>query len=236
MTLPELMAVSAGLKCEGPNRCCYCGAGARDPYTLPLSFTTRDTLTLPRSQFICVGCKICLEEAGVAGYPDGEIYRFTKAYRRMLSHVITTSKVTQATKGHIEFLRNTCLNPPAPPFAISIAVSGQKHVLYRGRVCHSRDNITMSLEGQLISYRREDLVKRLGLTSRLVAATGKPALAESVTSSFWFRVCEKYVEGESLCEEWQYVREEPLSQLASFLTPKKEDCERVYPSNRHPGI
>lgn len=235
-TLSQLLAIAMGSRCEGPHRCCLCGSPASQPYQLPDSFTTRDILANPRGAHICAGCVLAMHEAGEAVYPDGVRYQFTKSFRRMLSHVVTPTSVVMATKGHMEYLRNVCTNPPDPPFAISLAVSGQKHVLFRGRVCHSRDSIVVTLEGEAIHYRPAELIERLQLCGRTVSATGKPALSDPPSASFWFRVCDRFDQGESYCSEWERVREEPLSRFAAFLSLSKEGAEREYPSDRHGGV
>lgn len=242
-SLPSLLAVASGRPCSGPHRCVFCAAPASEPYTLPDSFTTRDTLRCPGSGYICSGCVLALEEVGTATYHDGERYEWTKAYRRMCSHVITADprRVVMATKAHGDYLRGVCLSPPDPPFAVSLAVSGQKHVLYRGVVCWSRSDAAVTLEGERVDYRPDELADRLALCGRLCAATGKPALDETPGVSLWIRVCERYgaAAGESMCEEWDRVRQEPISRLASFLTPRKDVCDHEYPGcpgDRHDGV
>jgi CRISPR type IV-associated protein Csf1 len=232
MTFAELLAIASGEKCEGEFRCVFCGAQASREYQLPSSFTTRDTLAVPNGKHICNGCILSTQESGEATYHTGEVYQYTKAFRRMCSWVVTRKQAIAATKGHIEYLRGVCLNPPEPPFGISIAVSGQKHVIYRGVVCHSQHDISLTLEGETISYKPSDLQKRLELCGKLAASTGKPALSETPSASFWIRVCDRFANGEELCTEWEQVMNEPLSRLAVFLCPKKEDCESAYPSDR----
>lgn len=235
-SFPELFAVANGAKCDGPFPCVYCGAPASQEYELSKSFTTRDTLARPGSKHACAGCLLCLEESGTAVYHTGERYEFRVSFRRMCSWVVTREKTVAATKGHIEYLRGVCLDPPDPPFGISIAVSGQKHVLYRGVVSHSREFVSLTLEGERVDYRPDQLRERLLLCGKLVAATGKPALVEPLSQGFWNRVADRFSSGESLCELWSHVREEPLSRLSAFLCPNKEICERLYPGDRHGGI
>src|SRR6185437_9190387 len=236
MTGPQLLALANGIVCNGQHRCIFCGAPATRSHTLSESFTTRDTLKCPGSQFACDGCFLCLEEVGDAVYHTGETYRFTKAFRRMCSWVVTDKYATAATKGHLDYLRRICIDPPSPPFTISLAVSGQKHVMYRSVVNHDVGSITVTLEGEPVTYRCEELAARLTLCGRLVSATGKPALAESPKSSLWFRVCERFADGEAYCSEWERVRNEPLSRLAAFLSPAKEVAEREHPGDGHNGI
>lgn len=236
MTGPELFALAHGRRCTGPHRCLFCGAPAAAPYALPDSFTARDTLRCPGSPFACAGCSLCLEESGDARYPDGTTRHFTKAFRRMCSWVVTATTAVAATKAHLDYLRGVCAGPPAPPFLVSLAVSGQKHLLYRGVVNHTTAAAAVTLEGERIDYRPGELRDRLALCGRLCAATGKPALAGPPTPSFWFRVCEAFAAGDRLCETWSRVREEPLSRLAAFLCPPKEACQREYPGDRHDRV
>ena len=236
MRLPELVGLAHGVACAGPHPCCFCGAAAARPYALPDSFTARDTLARPGSPWLCGGCAVCLQEAGVARYPDGTIYPFTKAFRRMLTHVVTAGSCVVATKAHTAWLRGVCLDPPDPPFGISVAVSGQKHVLYRGVVCHSREAVSLTLEGERIDYRPAELRGRLELAGRVCAATGKPALAETPGVAVWQRVCDRYAAGEAICGQWCRVWREPLSRLAAFLSPPKEGCACDYPGDRLGGV
>jgi len=236
MTGPELFAIAHGTTCVGPHRCVLCGAPAAEPYALPDSFTTRDTLAAPGSGFRCAGCALAMLEVGEAVYPDGARYHFTKAFRRMCSWVVTATVATAATKAHLDFLRGVCLTPPPAPYLISLAVSGQKQVLYRSVVGYDAGHAVATIEGERIDYRAADLAARLALCGKVCAATGKPALAEPPGPSVWFRVCERYSDGEALCAEWVRVREEPLSRLASFLTPAKERCVGEHPGDRHDGV
>lgn len=242
MRIGELFAVAHGLACAGPHPCLLCGSPSAESYTLPDTFTTRDTLARPGSPFRCEGCRLAMAEVGDAVYPTGEVYRFAKAYRRMCSWVVTTSGATAYTKAHLDDLRAVCLTPPVPPFAVSIAVSGQKQVLYRAVVCRDSASPTVTLEGERIDYRPAELVDRLDLVGRVCAATGKPALVEPPGPPVAFRLCERYAGGEGLYERWAMCWESPLSRLASFLTPNRENCQREYPSDwpiasdRHGGV
>lgn len=228
MTLPELFAIANGKTYLGEYRCRFCGSPASQPHKLADTFTAIDSLTDPLSNYACVGCLLCLEEIGDVNLPDGKTLAMTRSYRRGCSWVITQDSCVGATKAHIQFLRETCLNPPEPPFAISIAVSGQKHTLYRGVVCHSRENMVVTLEGEKVEYHIDELKDRLNLCGHLIAATGKPALEEKPDAFFWGRVAQRYTHWEELLSQWEEVRESPLSRLAVFLSPKKEDCERAF--------
>jgi len=153
---------------------------------------------------------------------------------RCFSWVITAQQAQAATKADLAYLRNVCLNPPPPPCAIVLSDSGQKHLLYRGVVNHARDPLTVTLETERITYWIAKLRTRLSLCGHLIAATGKPALSEPPDARLGMAVIGRYRDGEAFINQWQYVWQEPLSRLASWLSPPKEVCERDYPSDIAP--
>jgi hypothetical protein len=183
---------------------------------------------------------LCLRESAEITLIDGEIRRGQKV--RGYSWVVTANSALAATKAHLEQLRALCLDPPEPPFAIVLTDSGQTHQLYRGTVNHSREVVTVTLEaepvtyraGQRVFYRPDELAPRLDLCGRLIAATGKPALREPITQRFALAVMERYCDGEALLNLWTRVREQPLSRLAAWISPAKETCLNVYPSDFAP--
>ena len=95
---------------------------------------------------------------------------------------------------------------------------------------HSTAPMTVTLEAERVLYRRADLADRLALCGRLIAATGKPALREPINVRFGIAVLDRYRDGESLLREWSRVREQPLSRLAAWLSPAKEESGHAYPS------
>lgn len=237
---PHLFATAHGLECVGSLRCFYCGAPCDNTNTVADyvrdSFTGHSEVVAPGSRAICNGCVLCLREAGDIPMIDGTVRPMTKCAVRSWSWLVTPRETLAGSKAHLDRWRELCLNPPETPFAIVLSESGQKHLLYRGVVCHSRESLTVTLETERVSYRPDALRERLKLCGRIAAATGKPALAEAPPVSLWMRVCDRYEAGESLCSEWSSVWEEPLSRLAAFLTPAKEVCIGQYPGDRHAGI
>lgn len=211
------------------HRCFFCGGlcGEEMPTAsfVKKSFTGLDTVTL--SPWVCLGCVASQDERANITLADGEVRESQKV--RGYSWVIDGAGPIAATKAHREWLIGKCLSPPEPPFVICISDSGQKHLLYRAVVCHSREVVTVTLEGQVITYRPHKLQDRLDLCKRICAATGKPAMVETLTSQSQMRVVEHYDSDEWLTE-WLAVAESPLTKLATWLTPKREDCENEHPA------
>lgn len=233
-TVPELMlSLVSGVESAGDHRCYYCGAPCGDARTVKEhvkpTFTARSSVARPGSGHVCEGCVLCLRQDAALTLIDGETRTDQKS--QGYSWVLGGGKVVAATKAHVNQLREVCLSPPEPPFAIVLSDSGQRHWLYCGVVNHASDPIVVTLEGERVRYSPDELRARLDLCGRLVAATGKPALAEPVDVRFAAAVMEYHSDGQSLVETWDVVRTESLSRLAGWLTQKKEECRLVYPSD-----
>ncbi len=225
-TAPQLFAGTAP---AGPHRCFFCAGKCGEDVAakdfVKSSFTSLDTVTL--SRWVCLGCVASQQEDAEIVLADGERRAGQKV--RGYSWVIESHRRTAATKAHREWLIGQCLDPPGPPFVISIADSGQKHLLYRAVVNHDRDQFTVTLEGERILYRPHELFDRLILARRICAATGKPALADPLSPQSQMRITDHYKTDVWLAA-WLAVESQPLSRLATWLCPKKEDCEREFPS------
>lgn len=227
-TAPQLFAIARGIDVNvGPYRCFFCGGECNDSLPSQVvvkdSFTSRDTVC--GGEYVCRGCVAAMDEDAEIQLADGEVRQSQKV--RGYSWVISKHAIA-CTKSHRAWLCGICLAPPAPPFVISISDSGQKHLLYRAVVCHSRDVITITLEGERVTYRPVELTSRMLLCRKLIAATGKPALAESVTPRFAMNVI-GYHRNESLITTWLECREQSLSRLATWLSPAKESCLSEFP-------
>jgi hypothetical protein len=223
-TGPQLFA---GRKESGPAICFYCAGRCKEKNAskdiVKSSFTGLDTVTL--SSWVCDGCIVAMDERATIQLIDGEVRHGQKT--RLYTYIFNEHWKRGATKAHREEILIMCLSPPEPPFVISLAESGQKHLLYRSVVNYSCDSITVTLEGVPIHYTPSALRDRLELTKRVCAATGKPALKEAMSFNTQMRVCE-YYEDESVLMQWLKVCGEPLTQLAIWLCPPKEICENEF--------
>lgn len=226
MSLGELAAAAFGVPFRhGGRRCFYCGSRCGDNALasehVRSSFTSRDTVAA--GTHVCDGCIAAICEDATLRLPTGEIRHGQK--RRGYSWVLTTDGAVAASKSHMNYLRSVCLSPPAPA-VICLAVSGQKHLLYRSRVNTDSTHAMVNLESETITYSPSELAVRIAMTTRLAAVIGKPGLEppmELGTQLYYLRNggCDE------LLDQWISIQGEPLSRLAIFLTPSKEHCHRV---------
>jgi CRISPR type IV-associated protein Csf1 len=168
-----------------------------------------------------------MSEKAIVELPDGTVRESQKI--RCYSWVITSARRIAATKSHREWLLSQCLSPPDAPFVICISDSGQKHLLYRAVVCHSRDVVTVTLESERVTFKSEELFQRLSLCKMITAVLGKPALAESLSIRQRMSVVE-YHGNDLLLNAWLLVREQSLTRLAIWFCPPKKECENEYPA------
>lgn len=217
-----------GVNPLGSRICFFCAGRCDETITadsfVKSSFTGLDTVTL--SKWVCAGCVASQGEKDQVILPDGEIRDGQKI--RGYSWVIDSTGRTGCTKAHREWIASQCLDPPKVPFVICLTDSGQKHLLYRAVVCWSRDEVTVTLEGERITYRPSDLAGRIQLSKQIAAATGKPALKEMLSPQSQMRIVEHY-DSDGPLASWLTVQSEPLSRLASWLCPPKEECCIEYP-------
>jgi len=232
-TLPELFAHARGIGCVGPHRCFYCGASCAEKYSsddfVKETFNGYLDVSYPYGKYVCEGCVLCLADAATIRQICGKESFVKKNAMRLFSWIVTGTEVWAATKAHLSQLRSLCLGPPQPPFAFSLSEQGQKHLLYRGVVNHGREPYTLTLEGDRVLVYRTELESRLLLFRRVAAACGKPSLLEPDTTWAATMILERYADGEEILETWQRVRQQPLSRLAAFLTPSREECQRDCP-------
>lgn len=226
-----LFAKSRSVEFEsGSERCFYCGSRCGESYSasqyVKNSFTSRDTVC--GGDFVCAGCVCALNESATITLPDGTIRENQKT--RCYSWVFSDAGAIAATKAHREWLLDKCLTPPDPPYAICLSDSGQKHLLYRSFVCHSRQVVTVTLEAMPVTYRTDKLKERMQLVVAIVASVGKPALVSPLTHRRQMAVVEKLGTDTEL-SLWNQVQFDPLSRLALWLSPGKKEAEIEHASN-----
>lgn len=237
-TVPHLFAVAHGLDCLGPHRCFFCGAPCGEEYPAKDrvldSFTGRSEVAAPGSGWVCQGCVLCMDEDCDLTFVDGSTKHIARNAKRMHSWIVTRQSTLAANKSHLARLRELCVSPPEPPYAIVLSDSGKRHLLYRGAVVHSAEHATVTLEFERVDYQTSVLIDLLGITGRISAAAGKPSLTDRPLSLFAARnTIERYRSGEMIIAAWDRERNSPLGRLARWLTPKKEDSEVEYPFDLH---
>ena len=219
MTATQLFSLAHGNAPPSGDRECSLCSGNCDGKTLVRSILS-DSFTdwqHVHGDFLCPCCLLTLRSDERADQS------------RLYSWVLTESTARKLTKGDLAELRATCLNPPAPPYCIVLADSGQRHLLYRASVTHDAVIAGVDLEGERIEYSPADLAVRLELCRRIVAATAKGALAEFDPVQLAMSLQNYWGNWEPLFQQWQVVHCEPLSTLAAWLCPNREECQNEYP-------
>ena len=220
----------------GDKRCYYCGATCDETYHasefVKETFTNRDVVKYPRSDYVCRGCVESLGQGDDSvEMLDGTIKQRENArgmQPRMYSWLLTTEKRVAFTKAHISFAREILTAKiPDPPFAVIIADSGQKQLIFRAPVALSKNVFPILLEDEIVEVDPGLLRERLDLAAQIVAATGKPALVEKPELGAYI-ACEKYHGNTDALEAWATIQKEPLSRLAAWLAMNKEEARGVY--------
>lgn len=228
MTTPQLFASAKNIACPaGEFRCFYCAAPCRDGLSVDRyrssTFTGWSDVAVPASFYVCAGCAACTSEPDRANRPRQWCWIISRQSARWCGR-------TDAV------LADACLHPPEPPFAIVIAISGQKHLIYRAPVNFSRDTVTVQMELDRVTFSPTQLRERMNLVGRVVAAAGKPAAQVPPAISLAIRIGQYWTDSELVIGAWTRLWSEPLSRLAAFLTPKMEDCRNVYPTDNPTAI
>lgn len=221
MTATQLFSLAQGKPViAGPEQCALCGGScdASIPVTSVLSDSFTDWQHV-HGDHLCASCLLTLRADERADQP------------RLYSWVLTEKTARKLTKANLAELRATCLNPPAPPYCIVLAESGQRHLLYRAGVIHDSIVAGAYLEGEQIEYVPEALAVRLDLCGRIVAATAKSALDEFDATAMSISLSEYWTDWTDIFERWCEVRDEPLSRLAGFLCENRVECQLKFPSD-----
>jgi hypothetical protein len=220
----------------GENRCYYCGADCDSSYHaadfVKPTFTNRDIVKFPGSEYVCTGCALSLGQGDDEMMMIDGIIKKRENQRgmqpRMYSWILTREKKLAATKAHIRQLKEAILCPPDPPFSIILSDSGQKQLIFRAPIALDRSCYALLLEDIKIELSTNLLAERLSLALPVCAALGKPALLGEMGINTYIRF-EEYCGDISGLERWLRIREEPLSRLAAWLSPSKEDAKHEYP-------
>lgn len=221
MNATALLATAYGNPCTGLGRCFYCGNPAEPiPLDLRSSFNDWWNVAYPSSDKICNGCHLALDEKLSM---DG---REKSQKTRNWSWFVTAKEARPL--GDIAAIRDACLRPPSEPWALAIAVSGQKHVLFRTPGNAGGEPFAVQLETQTVLYRVADLQSRLGLAKRIAAASGKPALTSRLDTGLAMRVLETCTEQQLL--DWFDHAAEPINQLAAHICNTKVECQNEFSS------
>jgi CRISPR type IV-associated protein Csf1 len=212
----------------GKYQCYYCGSSCDDSHKAQIkdTFNDRAAVACPKSEFRCAGCEYMMTN----GVPMVGRDKLQKPWT--YSWLVTKKTATPMTKSNIAELRSACLQPPEPPFAIVLAMSGQKHMMFRTPVNHKAGFVTLCMEGEQISYDPVVLRDRLALATMIAAACGKPSLSKPLSISSCIALSEYFEDFEPIISQWSSVWSDPVSRLAAFLCPPKEASRNEYRSEK----
>lgn len=223
---------------EGSFSCYFCGSSCSGVHKtkdyVKDTFGGREMVASPSSNFVCNGCVMYIGD----GYDKMDIIDGSVKLRqnkrgmapRMYSWLLTKDGKKAGTKAHIKEWRELVLNPPPPPFAIILTESGQKQLIFKAKTSFDDENYPVLLEEECIIVNKSLLLERIKLATKVSAVIGKIALTKPTEYMYYIKYYEYFNDTIGL-EDWVKVYKEPISRLAAWLCPNKEESQ-----NEHPAI
>jgi hypothetical protein len=216
----HLFASAHGKTCAGDQPCFYCGLPANVPLQLSSSFNEWSSVAFPQSTMICAGCDLALEEK--RDMPGRDKPQKVRNY----SWLVTPTTATPLQS--VADIRAACLAKYDTPWALAIAESGQKHLLWRATVNSPEEHWrVVQFELMRISYTCAQLESRLLLAQKIASAIGKPALTEALTPSLGMRLMESdLVDSDAEIYDWFRRATEPINRLVAYICPTKGELAK----------
>jgi len=112
------------------------------------SFTNHSYAQAPRSDRLCAACVFFL-----MAHPE------SRHWWRNRSHLFTAAGVRHPLRNE---WRGILLDPPAPPCMACLATSGQKNLIFRAPIAHTRDHYPVQFEEEVVIVDRARLAALLG--------------------------------------------------------------------------
>ena len=213
-------------------KCCICGCGTSDALKGRDFFgdTFRDyrEMQCRLSPYICELCALSLKDvpSGVVTYLDGSKKTPRSALRglgwRFFSwYLVEGEDPVGATKAHCKELRAVMARPPVGKyFAIIIADSGQKQLIYRldaQRIDAPGAAYTVQFETEQVLI-DGNFWRLLGITDRIAGAVGKTRVLEPPGYLALAKCLEKY--GDGFIQDFDFFTariDTPQARLCGFL-------------------
>lgn len=157
---PVIMTGYQPVKTE--TRCWLCGGECGDDAVslrtaIPETFCLPEQSQQPTSEMVCYPCAALASKKTFDEYaakrPEMGLKPGYATSWRNYSHVVFADQHYCPDRAS---WREWLLNPPAQPFLFVMAVSSQKHLIYRSRVSGSRDQYFVQMEDDLIAVNRGD--------------------------------------------------------------------------------
>lgn len=196
-------------------------------------FTNHNEAKAPRSQSVCIHCAFCLlahefhtvekkdKVSKKGAVKAGDVKICEAGTLRMYSLRATPTSLEHHTPAT---LKEAILNPPEPPFVMTVATSGQKHLTFRAGVGMNRDNYPVQFEEVQVWVEREKLVEMVVFIEKHYSKEGftKAELQSGDYSSariLKFGI-QRWKEMEEQLKQW---RGSQLFELACFISRKSEE-------------
>jgi len=226
ITAPKLFAPSEYR--HGKQRCFYCGIDCDESHTVKdyvkKTFTNYDIVACPGSAYVCGCCVASITTITTTVLIDGDIKTGRGGAPRTYSWVLTEHGNHAFSKKHLGFARDILLNPPTPPFAIILADSGKKQIIFRSPVNFDRNLFIVQLEELRVLVDRSRFQEVLGLATCISAAIGKKSLLLEPAAFNNYRRCIELFGDEELIDKWISIHNEPMAELAAWVCKGKEDA------------
>lgn len=212
---------------DGMHRCFYCGASCGDDHSkkeyVKKTFTNRDIVKFPGSNYVCGPCVESLATVTQTKLVDGDIKTGRGAAPRTYSWVLDGKNNRAFSKKHFDFARSIIGCPPEPPFSIVLADSGKKQIIFRAPVNYDRDVFVVQFEEAHVCIKSSSWEYYLNTATIASAAIGKKMLSAPNQFSCFLNTVTLYGT-EAPLEEWIKIHNEPMSKVASWVCKGKKDA------------
>ena len=215
---------------DGSNNCYYCGSNCGDEYLakkfVKATFTNRDIVKYPSSEYVCGSCVESLSYNVDIELIDGDKKPSSRVV--LYSWILSKSQRIACTKKHREEIKNFVLNPPEPPFSIVIADSGKKQLIFRAPVSFDRSMYRLILDDDIINVDVEKLKDFITKAEKLCASIGKMKLSDPENIGVFVAFEKYYGDDFKILNDWLEIYKNPLSKLAIWLCKPQKECQNEY--------
>lgn len=195
-----------------PDETCWLCGGETGGLGLPTkkaikpTFTDHSAARCQASVSICAGCAFCLSMRELRNY----------------SILVTVDKLQHPSRSQ---WRDILISPPEPPFAMCLAVSGQKHLTFKAPVNLERERYIVLLEERDIHVIPSKIKYCIDAVEDLYVWFSKDEISTGRYSQHKIKECglRRWKDLELAVDSW---RKMPLFDLALFVAQKQDKPEQ----------